>query len=204
MSNALDYFKYHQIDNNSDKVLFLFHGTGGNETDLLPLVEPFKNTHTIVGLLGNVSEHDMPRFFRRYEEGLFDQENIKEETEKVSQFIESWCEKNNTTPENITYIGYSNGANFVMATMFYYPDLVKKAAFLHAMLPFEPGKLDLSHHSLFFSWGQYDTMILPQQSMKAVETLQSFGAAPTIVIQPSGHNITSYEINQLHNFIQQE
>jgi len=201
MKDPLKLFHYHELTNSSKKVIFLFHGTGGNETDLLSLTEPFQKTHNIVGLLGNVSEHGMARFFKRDDEGVFDQENIKQETEKLSLFIKAWIKKNKIDPKDITYIGYSNGANFILAELFNYPELVYKAALLHAMLPFAPEDIDLSQKRLFFSWGQFDTVILPFHSKKTVEAVQSMGAQPTVVITPSGHNITSYEVEQLHNFI---
>ncbi len=201
MKNPLDLFKYHQIDNKSDKAIFLFHGTGGNETDLLPLVEPFLKSHTIVGLKGNVVENGMPRFFERNEEGVFDQKSIAEETEKLVQFLKEWTKINKIKTENITFVGYSNGANFLLAMLLNYPELITKAALLHAMIPFDPKEIDLSKHKIFISWGQYDTMILPSLSKLTVEVLQALGAKPTVCIMPSGHNITSYEVDQLHTFI---
>jgi predicted esterase len=73
----------------------------------------------LVGLSGNVDEHGMAQFFKRNEAGVFDLENFKEEVDKLVQFIIMW----NT--ENI-FFGYSNGANFILATLLWYPHPIKR------------------------------------------------------------------------------
>lgn len=200
MDNSL--FRHFEIDNKTSKVLFLYHGTGGMETDLLPLVKPFQKSHTIVGLRGNVVENGMPRFFKRLDFGIFDQENIKEEVGKLVMFINDWAKEHTVKTENILHVGYSNGANFILAAMFYHPEIIKKAALLHPMLPFEPDKkLDLSKQELFVSWGQYDQMIKPEQSKQVVEILNTHAAKITEITTEEGHGITESEISQLHSFI---
>ena len=71
----------------SERVLFLYHGTGGNETDLLPLVQPFSQSHRIVGLRGNVQERGMNRFFLRNQDGTFVKESVLEEVVKLQSFL---------------------------------------------------------------------------------------------------------------------
>ncbi len=45
------------------KTLVLFHGTGGNEEDLIPLAGMIDPDASILSLRGNVSENGMNRFF---------------------------------------------------------------------------------------------------------------------------------------------
>ena len=56
-------FKY--IRKESGQTMILLHGTGGNETDLIPLGEFIDPKTSLLGIRGNVSEHGMPRFFKR-------------------------------------------------------------------------------------------------------------------------------------------
>lgn len=200
--SALDLFQYTEINNKSSKAIFLLHGTGGSDTDLLPLVEPFHKTHTIVGLLGNIREHGMARFFERSASGELDQTSIKTESAKLAEFITGWSKKNMIETENITFVGYSNGSNMILATLFYYPILIKKAALLHAMLPFEPSTgLDLSRHSLFFSWSKSDGMIPASQSISLIEMLKKLKATISVLETDFGHSITEKEVRNLHSFI---
>lgn len=201
MTAALSFFKTHIINPNSDKTIFLFHGTGGNETDMIPLVEPFVKTHTIVGLRGNILEHGMPRFFKRHSEGVFDLDNLKEETEKLSLFLSAWYKKYNTSAQKSIFIGYSNGANFIISTLFSYPELIRNAAVLHALLPDEPKKnFDLNNCKIFFTRGLNDPIITTAQSKKLLDVLQKTKADLKVLETNAGHAITEEELHSLHNF----
>lgn len=202
MTNPLNLFHYTQINNNNPLSIFLFHGTGGTETDLFPLVEPFHTSHTIVGLRGNIDESGMARFFKRTANGTFDQDSIREEADKLVLFIIAWKKEHKATANNILYIGYSNGANIILATIFYYPEIIKTAALLHPMLPFHPkSRLDLSQHKLYLSWSRSDSIIPKSASQKVINTLNDFSANTTIVETTQGHTITEPEIKQLHKFV---
>jgi predicted esterase len=200
-SDPLSLFTTSIIDNNSKKTIFLFHGTGGNETDLFPLIEPFTKTHTIVGLRGNILEHGMPRFFKRVSEGIFDLENLKEETEKLAVFLKAWYIKYSSSPDKSIFIGYSNGANFILSELFTHPELVQNAAVLHAMLPFAPPQsLDLSGHTVLLTRGLQDPIITPEQSGKLLDTLKKGKAQLTVLETDIGHAITEEELHTLHSF----
>lgn len=195
-------FRYHQNETKSDHALFLYHGTGGNETDLLPLVQPFIETHIIVGLRGNVQEQGMNRFFARFPDGSFDQDSIHREVEKFQTFLQTWSAQQEIQPENITHIGYSNGANFILANMLLHPDKIHAAGLLHPMLPFRPAEdLDLSQHKLFLSWSPTDQMIREPESRALIEMLRARSATLTEFVGSAGHAITREEIQALHEFL---
>lgn len=203
MKDPLTHFHYYANETKSKNTIFLFHGTGGNEKDLLALVEPFLATHSVVGLRGNDLERGMSRFFRRISEGIFDQESIKAETAKLHEFLQAWYAKHNTTPQDSIFIGYSNGANFILATMLYYPQDIVKAAVHHAMLPFEPTQsVDLSHHEILVTLGKNDPIIAPYQSEEAVAKLREYQAKVQVVETMAGHSFTHEELEALHTFIQ--
>jgi phospholipase/carboxylesterase len=67
--------------------LILLHGTGGDEDDL---VDPGKMVAPGAPLLsprGKVLEHGMPRFFRRFAEGVFDEEDVRARASELAGFI---------------------------------------------------------------------------------------------------------------------
>lgn len=66
--------------------LVLFHGTGGNEQDLLPLAEMLSPDSSMLGIRGNILENGMPRFFRRLAEGVFDEADLIFRTHEIKQF----------------------------------------------------------------------------------------------------------------------
>lgn len=202
MEENLETFKYSQIDNGAKKTLFLLHGTGGDEHDLLFLDDFFGKKYNLVGLRGNVQEKGMNRFFRRVSFGVFDQENIKEEAGKLGTFIRSWMDKHNINTEDLGYLGYSNGANMLCAMLFYYPQLMKNLVLLHPMLPFEPEvKQSYKDTKAFVSVGLQDQMISPVESKKIIDTLMNLGVDCTVKEYDSGHEITEQEIKDVVEFL---
>src|SRR6516162_11238734 len=91
--------------------LLLLHGTGGDENDLLPLGRELWPGTALLGVRGKVLENGMPRFFRRFAEGVFDIEDLKSRTEELAQFIDAASERYDFSKKRLIVVGYSNGAN---------------------------------------------------------------------------------------------
>ncbi|MCW5878680.1 MAG: alpha/beta hydrolase [Anaerolineales bacterium] len=198
---ALSYFTHVHVDNGRTRTLFLLHGTGGNERDLLPLVEPLAEQYNLVGLRGNVQEGGMPRFFARQAMGVFDQESIRVETEKLAAFLAAWNEKHGLNPEQAAFAGYSNGANMLLAALLRYPNLLRRAALLHCMLPFDPPQVDLSGGHYLVTHGLQDSMMPPGAAAAVIAALGAAGATVQEFSHPGGHELTHAEREALLNFL---
>lgn len=194
-------FHHLHIDNHASKTLFLLHGTGADERDLLPLVQGLEQDYNFVGLLGNVREQGMPRFFARDEQGVFDQESIAGESKKLSEFIEAWSAEHSLKPSDVAFLGYSNGANMIAALALNYPHLVTQTVLLHPMLPFEPGQLDLSQQHHLISYGESDRMIPAAKTKALIATLQHLGAKVETIAHDGGHEIWPNEVEALQQFL---
>lgn len=200
--SPLNNFHYLFQDHGVSKTIFLLHGTGGDETDLLPLVAPLRTTYNFVGLKGNVSEQGMARFFERTAAGQFNQANIRQEASKLAAFLQAWYEKNHVSANEVAFVGYSNGANMILALMFLYPALIDRGVLLHPMLPFQPEKSDLQHKKFLLTYGVHDQMIPLTESQKVMATLKKAGAEVTLITHDGGHQIQSQEVTALHAFLQ--
>ena len=85
MTPALAYI--HRFEPGVDPSLLpvlLLHGTGGDETDLLPLGREIAPHAALLSPRGNVLEGAMPRFFKRYREGLFDEDDVRRRAGELS------------------------------------------------------------------------------------------------------------------------
>ncbi|MEH2474644.1 putative esterase [Nitrobacteraceae bacterium AZCC 2299] len=70
MTNELSFIHRFAPGNRREAApLLLLHGTGGDESDLLPLGEAIAPGAALLSPRGKVLEHGMPRFFRRLAEG---------------------------------------------------------------------------------------------------------------------------------------
>ena len=88
MAPALAYI--HRFEPGGDPSLppvLLLHGTGGDETDLLPLGREIAPGAALLSPRGNVLEGDMPRFFRRFREGLFDEDDVRRRAGELANFV---------------------------------------------------------------------------------------------------------------------
>jgi phospholipase/carboxylesterase len=118
--------------------LLLLHGTGGNENDLLPLGRELLPSANLLSPRGKVLEHGRPRFFRRFAEGVFDEEDLKFRTEELAGFVGEASKKYRLEPSKLFAVGFSNGANIAASLLLSRPDLLRGAALLRPMVPFEP------------------------------------------------------------------
>lgn len=200
--SELDLFQYHFIDNKATKTLVLFHGMGGNESDLFPLVSTLSKEYNFLGLRGNVQESGMNRFFKRVSAGVFDEESIQQETAKLLQFLQTWQVQYSISWSDFSYLGYSNGANMILAMMLRYPQHAYKAVLLHSMLPLTPPlETSLVGSSVLLTYGEADPLVPLAESERLVSLLMDLGAVVEVVKHPGGHELVIDEIKALRLFL---
>jgi predicted esterase len=66
----------------------------------------------------------MPRFFRRLAEGIFDQQDLKVQTENLARFIDAASEAYQLCADRIVAVGYSNGANIASSILLTHPTVL--------------------------------------------------------------------------------
>ncbi len=113
--------------------LVLLHGTGGSEADLMPLAHRIAPRATLLGVRGRSVEEGSVRWFRRLTMTGFDQDDIRSEAEAFAAFIEGAVAGYGLDRQSMTFLGYSNGANFAAAVMGLQPGLIRQAILLRAI-----------------------------------------------------------------------
>ena len=182
---------------NNDTTLLLLHGTGGNEHDMLPLAGRIDSEANVLSVRGNVSEHGMPRFFRRIAEGVFDEEDLVNRTHELNDFITTAASENGLDREKIVAVGYSNGANITASLMYHDKDALHAAILFHPMVPLRNIELpDLSGKKVFIGAGVNDPISPKEETEELVEALRNAGAAVEIYWHQAGHSLTQDEVQQ--------
>src|SRR5882762_5959864 len=118
--------------------LLLLHGTGGNEADLLPLGRILVPGAALLSPRGKVLEHGMPRFFRRFAEGVFDVDDLKRRTHELADWVTVATVAHSLAGRPLMAVGFSNGANIAASLLLLRPEVLAGAVLLRATLPFEP------------------------------------------------------------------
>src|SRR5689334_14873637 len=118
--------------------LLLLHGTGGDEADLLPLGRALSPSSALLSPRGKVLENGMPRFFRRFAEGQFDQQDLAFRTDELAVFVRTAAAHYGFDPKRVFAVGFSNGANIASSLVLRHPEVLAGAILIRGMVPFRP------------------------------------------------------------------
>ena len=172
--------------------LFLFHGTGGDEHDLVPIARMIAPHNAIRSYRGIIEESGMLRWFPRQGKNVFDVSEVREHVARLMAGI-----REDHTDAEIAdgmFIGYSNGANAIGAMLqLGFP--IRRAALLHPMLVIPDGRG--IEAELFVSLGEADTMIEAHESERLAAFFTDAGARVSVARFSGGHAISHAEIAAL-------
>ncbi len=175
-------------------LLFVFHGTGGDENQLVELGRDLVPDATIVAPRGEVSEFGAARFFRRTGEGVYDMDDLARGTGKMVDFVAAHVAS--VKPSRVLGLGYSNGANILASAMFAKPAQFDTAVLMHPLIPFEP-KVDgsLAGRQVLITAGRRDPICPPGLTSSLEASLLANGADVSIVWHDGGHELRPSEID---------
>ncbi|HEX4297030.1 MAG TPA: alpha/beta hydrolase [Devosia sp.] len=181
-------------------LLLLFHGTGGDENDLVGLGRQLMPDAHIVSPRGDVSESGALRFFRRAGEGIYDMADFARATEKMTGFIARRAAA--IGPSSVTALGFSNGANIIAGVLFTAPGLLDRAVLMHPLIPFEPApQPGLAGKPVLITAGRGDRIAPPSRTEALAEYFLAQGAASRVAWQEAGHDIRRPEVLAVRDFL---
>ncbi|MDO8358788.1 MAG: alpha/beta hydrolase [Devosia sp.] len=174
-------------------LLFLFHGTGGDETGLIGLGSEVMPGAHLIAPRGDVSEHGALRFFRRTGEGVYDMADFARATEKMSAFLRAQIAR--VQPSSVVALGYSNGANILAAVLFAAPELVAKSVLMHPLIPFEPApQPGLAGRDVLVTAGRRDPIAPAAGTERLSAYFVAQGARSRVVWHEGGHELRREEL----------
>lgn len=193
--------RVHRPDNADGSALVLLHGTGGNETTLLPFGARVAPNSTLVSLRGRSNDEGYPRFFRRLTMTTFDQAEIASEAEALAAFITEANAAYGLDPARTVFLGYSNGANMLGATMLLHPGVIRNAVLLRGMNALEaPQEVDLTGTNVLMVTGQSDPY--GPHAAEIEKRLSAAGASVENRTLPAGHDIGLPDVDLARAFME--
>lgn len=99
----------------------------------MPLATKIWPRATLLGIRGRVMQDGGTRWYRRITPVKFDQKDVKLEANAFVTFLTRLADEKDLDLAHATFVGYSNGANLLAATMLLHPDLVKRAVLMRSM-----------------------------------------------------------------------
>jgi phospholipase/carboxylesterase len=180
--------------------MVLLHGTGGNETDLMPFAHRVAPRAALLGFRGRSTEEGVLRWFRRLDTTHFDQADIAFEVDAFAETLAEALALYGLDPARTTVLGYSNGANFAAAAMLLRPGLIRRAALLRPMLALEePRPVDLVGTEVLAVAGSSDPY--GTYAPMLVDTLTRAGASVTAETLAAGHELVPADIGVVQDWL---
>lgn len=181
-------------------LLFLLHGTGGDEHDLLDLGRQVAPGAHLIAPRGDVSENGAPRFFRRLGPGAYDMADLARATAKLAGFIATHADR--LGAPSVAALGYSNGANVLASVLFEGRGRIERAVLMHPLIPFVPADQPaLAGRHVLITAGRAD----PIAPFATTEALAAYfarqGATAELEAHAGGHELRREEIDAAKRFL---
>lgn len=185
--------------------LFLLHGMGSNEEDLPQLVKSFEETHHIFSLRGPIVHNPGYAFFTIAEIGKPDRDVFDKVITFIQSFINEAIAEYDLDPNNITLLGFSQGAILSQTLALTMGNAINKVVALSGYIPAfvkeEYSKRPVDHLNIFISHGDYDYVIPSQWGVESRDYLEGLGANVTFKTYGDGHGVTPENHEDLVEFL---
>ena len=201
MQQQSDYFFREERTGAADApLLFVFHGTGGDENQIFDLARSTVPEADIIAPRGDIMEDGrLRRFFRRKTEQIYDMEDVHRQKKRMAAFVARQIER--LGAKRVIAIGYSNGANIIAITMMQDPDLFDAAVLMHPLIPFDPDpQPGLSGHRVLITAGRRDTICSVPNTERLEKWLRAQGTGVEMLWHEGGHEIRQEEIDAARRF----
>jgi phospholipase/carboxylesterase len=173
--------------------ILLLHGTGGDESDLLPLGQAVAPGAALLSPRGNVLEGGMPRFFRRLAEGVFDEQDVRRRANELADFVAE--ARRAYGLEAPIALGFSNGANIATAVLQLRPEVLAGAVLLRAMVPLRQAPdVDLTGKPILILSGAADPIVPAENAARLASILKQAGAVVEHRTLPAGHGLSQADV----------
>jgi phospholipase/carboxylesterase len=198
---SLDAYRFkEQTGEAGQPLVFTFHGTGGNETQFFDLAAALVPGAHVISPRGDVSEHGALRFFARKAEGVYDMEDLALRLTAMADFVRGHKERVGATA--VVGLGYSNGANILLAVALAHPDLFSDIVAFHPLIPWQPEPhTGLRDKRILLTAGERDPICPAPLTRQLDDWLRSQHAAVELVWHDGGHELRESEIAAAQRFL---
>ncbi|WP_314068488.1 phospholipase [uncultured Vagococcus sp.] len=181
-----------------DELFVLLHGTGGNEFSLLFLTGELNPKASLISFIGNHLTGEQRRYFPLPTNGQLDQPSFNV---AVDDFLEEWDKLELDYPQ-ITFIGYSNGANLLQGILQKRPNIAQRVVLLHPQefqLEFEN---EIGNCQVLLTTGANDPLVIPGDAMALSKRLRERFKEVELIITDGEHGVTDEEIFKVRQWYQ--
>lgn len=192
---------YRFIKGTSPRLLVFFHGTGGNKDSMLFLRQQLDPEAFVLSLDGSWGQGRERRFFAPLIDGQLDLVDFER---CLSAFLDFWQDLDIRDYRQITFVGFSNGANFIMGLLTKQADLADVYLLLHPSALDYSFPMENSRAELLFTLGQNDVLIDPLALENLVVDWQATAFPKANLARfDKGHFLSQDELTYVKNWYQE-
>ena len=202
-----------KVKHDKNPLLLLLHGYGSNEEDLFSFAPELPDDSYVISVR---APYDLQPYghawyaihFDADENKFSDNVQAKQSVEIIASFIDEIVKQYPIDTENVTLIGFSQGAILSYATALTYPEKISKVVALSGYFNQEilPEIIDtkaISHLKFFVSHGSVDQVIPVDWARKAKPALENLGLEVEYQEYPIGHGVSPKNFYDFKNWLQQ-
>lgn len=200
-----------KVKHDKNPLLLLLHGYGSNEEDLFSFAPELPDDSYVISVR---APYDLQPYghawyaihFDADENKFSDNVQAKQSVEIIASFIDEIVKQYPIDTENVTLIGFSQGAILSYATALTYPEKISKVVALSGYFNQEilPEVIDtkaISHLKFFVSHGSVDQVIPVDWARKAKPALENLGLEVEYQEYPVGHGVAPQNFFDFKNWL---
>ena len=198
-----------QIDSGKTyPALFLMHGIGSNEQNMLPLVDGLENQFFIFSIRGHLPQPPGYAFFTIEGYGKPYRPVFDEGVNKLTSFIDYACMKYPIDEKQLFLLGFSQGAILSMTLGLTLGQRIKGIVALSGYIPAfvkeEYNIKPVDKLSIFISHGEMDQVLPFEWGVANEEYFRELGADVTFRTYPVGHTVSVENHQDLIKWISEQ
>jgi len=200
-----------KVKREKNPLLLLVHGYGSNEEDLFGFAAQLPDEYYIISVR---APYNLPGYGFAWYAINFDADMNKftddaqatQSRDLIANFIDEAIAKYPIDKDNVTLIGFSQGAILSYSVALKYPEKINRVAalsgYLHQPIVAEDVHTkDLSHVKFFISHGIVDQVIPVDWARKAPEFLNTLGIKNEYHEYPVGHGVAPQNFHDLMKWL---
>lgn len=192
------------INNNADRTLVLYHGTGGDENVLIPLARAVAPNFNYLSFRGDVVMGGLRRFCKVSErDAVMDEDDMFERVPDILQALDHAVATYDL--KELWALGFSNGANTITAMLLNETTPFQKAILIRPMDITTIGPIsNLNGLDILIHSGRFDDVIPMESSIDLEYRFRGMNALVENVIYDLDHRMRQHEMDELKEWFERK
>lgn len=201
-----------KIKLDKNPLLLLLHGYGSNEEDLFSFAQQLPDAYYVISVRapfdltsGSYAWYSIN--FDADENKFSDVVQARASRDRIANFVDELITNYHIDANNVTLIGFSQGAILSYALALSYPKKIQRLVAMSGYLNTEIAvdnfaDNDFSNLKIFASHGTDDQVIPVEWSRKSIPVLENLGIAVLYKEYPTGHGVAPQNFFDFKNWLQ--